>query len=380
MASKKKLLTFHSNHNRNGGRWRKQIDGKVRYFGHGDSADDIRSYRAAEQAYVEFLKKKEEQQPAEVPVSKATVEEVVERYLQGEFARAQRGEISAGSYEKTRRAAEVFTDSVGPRRRFAEITELDLDGYRDEQLALPVSPHSKKPIKPSTAKLRLDFVKSLITWAWERRLIEMPRNMRRYATVNMPKPEANPFTVEEIQQLWSSAGRLRCFMALGLNCAFGQQDISDLAWTDVDLDVGYIERPRSKTGIWARYKLWPVTIELIQAEAAKGETPGNRVFTNTSGLPLVRRWLTDNGKLKMSDCIKNLMWRNQQAQNINGGRGFYALRTTGATEIERINPLVTAMYLSHAERGQKRHYAVPNWSALDDALDELGRVFALDSF
>lgn len=67
MATKKnKLLTWHGNHNRPGGRWRKYVDGKVRYFGHGSSPDDVRSYREAERKYIEFLKKLEDVQPVDI--------------------------------------------------------------------------------------------------------------------------------------------------------------------------------------------------------------------------------------------------------------------------------------------------------------------------
>jgi hypothetical protein len=43
--------------------------------------------------------------------------------------------------------------------------------------------------------------------------------------------------------------RLRCWMVLGLNCGFGQQDIADLRCNEVDWDNGYIERERSKTKV-----------------------------------------------------------------------------------------------------------------------------------
>jgi hypothetical protein len=53
------------------------------------------------------------------------------------------------------------------------------------------------------------------------------------------------------------------------------------------------------------------------------------------------------------------------------------LRKTGATEIEKINPAVTEMYLAHVERGMKRNYAQWNWTALDEALVKLENVFDL---
>ena len=65
----------------------------------------------------------------------------------------------------------------------------------------------------------------------------------------------------------------------------------------------------------------------------------------------------------------------EEATGINGHRGFYTLRKTAASEIERINPWVTGMFLAHSRREMKKHYAMPHWDALDAALAEMGRRF-----
>jgi hypothetical protein len=57
---------------------------------------------------------------------------------------------------------------------------------------------------------------------------------------------------------------------------------------------------------------------------------------------------------------------------LESGKGFYTMRKTAATEIERIDPIVTEMFLGHVERGMKRHYAERNWDRLDAAVMELG--------
>lgn len=55
-------------------------------------------------------------------------------------------------------------------------------------------------------------------------------------------------------------------------------------------------------------------------------------------------------------------------------RGFYALRKTASSEIERIDPMATEMLLGHTERGLKRHYAECNWPRLDKAVIQLQQV------
>jgi len=70
----------------------------------------------------------------------------------------------------------------------------------------------------------------------------------------------------------------------------------------------------------------------------------------------------------------------QNKTGINGRRGFYTLRKTGASQIERINPLLTGMFLAHSPREMKKHYALPHWESLDSAIAEMGRVFGVDSW
>jgi len=48
-----------------------------------------------------------------------------------------------------------------------------------------------------------------------------------------------------------------------------------------------------------------------------------------------------------------------------------------ATEIDKIHPLVTEMFLDHAERGMKRHYAERSFRMLDEALAEMERMVGL---
>src|ERR1035437_447238 len=93
--------------------------------------------------------------------------------------------------------------------------------------------------------------------------------------------------------------------------------------------------------------------------------------------PLVHDGVVD-GVRKKTDAVKCLFWRVQQKTGINGGRGFYCLRKTAVTEIEKINPLVTEMFLGHAERGMKRHYAERSFGMLDEALGEMEGVMGVN--
>ncbi len=208
---------------------------------------------------------------------------------------------------------------------------------------------------------------------------QLPRNLRKFTNVQLPRPTVKTFTVEEVRTLWASADeRLRCFIALALNCGYGAKDISDLRVSEVNWETGVIDRDRSKTGIRQRHKLWVVTLDLLKK--LKPEMPGleGRLFQSAEGLPLVHDAFIEAVR-KKSDAVKCalLFRRCQKKTGVNGQRGFYCLRKTAATEIERINPLVTEMFLAHTEKAQKRHYAERHYGMLDTALGEMEKVFGL---
>ena len=73
------------------------------------------------------------------------------------------------------------------------------------------------------------------------------------------------FEADELRQLINAAGQpLRTMILLGINCAFGQSDISSLTITAIDLDAGWIAHPRPKTAVERRCPLWPETVEALR--------------------------------------------------------------------------------------------------------------------
>jgi hypothetical protein len=137
---------------------------------------------------------------------------------------------------------------------------------------------------------------------------------------------------------------------------------------EVDWENGYIDRERWKTKVRARYKLWPLTLQLLKEHrCSDGE---GRVLLNDDGLPLARQRIED-GKYKKCDAIKTRFDRLLRATGQNSGRGFYTLRKTGATLIEAIDPAVTSMYLSHSEKEMKRAYAQRDWARLERATETM---------
>jgi len=370
----KKVLTKSSDM-----RWRKQIDGKMRYFGKVDPKSVNRSYKDAELKYFEFLAERESKQPIEIKVAKLTVADFGERYLQSCFTRYERGEICAAWFEKIRISVCHFVNYLQTNLPLAKLDEMHLDDYRNHTLSLPISAATNKSISPWTAKSRLDVVKLMIKWGYRMALIEtLPRNLDGYAKVNIPEPIVNRFSREEINILYSAASeRTKMFMLLGLNCGFGQTDISCLLVGEVDIEESRIIRKRTKTGVHCQFALWPLTVEMLKKHGNFDGKPNDRVFLSTSGLPLVYEHFRDD-KFKRTDAVRSAFSRLMRKTGISNHRGFYSLRKTAASEIEVIDSTVCEMFLGHSEKGMKRHYAVRDWNRLDESIKKLEQIFTLN--
>ena len=369
----KRVLTKSSD-----GRWRKQIDGKMRYFGRVNPKSVNRSYRDAELRYLNFLADREVKFPVEIKISKLTVEDFGEKYLQSCYTRYERGDISATWFEKIRISVCHFIEYLQADMLLSKLNELTLDDYRNYTLSLPISTSTNKSISLWTAKSRLDIIKLMIKWGYQMALIDqLPRNLDGFSKVSIPEPTVNRFSREEIKLLYREASeRTKMFILLGLNCAFGQTDISDLRVGEVSIETGRITRKRSKTGIQCQYKLWPLTNEMLRTYGNIDGKPNDRVFLSAKGLPLVREYFVDD-KFRREDSIRRAFTRLMKKTKVPNGRGFYSLRKTAASEIEAIDPAVTEMFLAHSEKGMKRHYAERDWARMDKAILELWGILGI---
>ena len=72
----------------------------------------------------------------------------------------------------------------------------------------------------------------------------------------------------EIRQLLDIAPvQIKAMILLGVNAAFGNNDVASLPLSAIDLELGWIDYPRPKTGIARRCPLWTETVEALEAGA-----------------------------------------------------------------------------------------------------------------
>jgi integrase len=59
-------------------------------------------------------------------------------------------------------------------------------------------------------------------------------------------------------------GKMRAMILLGINCGYGNTDCAQLPQTCLDLENGWANFGRPKTGVTRRNPLWPETIEALR--------------------------------------------------------------------------------------------------------------------
>jgi integrase len=117
---------------------------------------------------------------------------------------------------------------------------------------------------------------------------------------------------------------LKAMILLGINCGFGNNDCGSLPLDAVDLDAGWINFARPKTGIDRRCPLWPETVAALRDWLTVRPEPQENadaglVFLTTGGTRYAKDESTDNPVSKETRKLFNRL-------GIDKRRSFYGLR------------------------------------------------------
>ena len=299
---------------------------------------------------------------------------VYRRFHLVQDSRYQAGEISAATVAQSCQLARQFCEFVGVHNHVDRIDESHVESYYAYQLTR-ISQFGDSKV---TCGNRFRIARAFLRWCWEQRLCEQPRNFSRLRiTCDAPAPQV--FDLAELRKLWNAATpRVRMFMAIALFTGAGQTDISEMR--KEELQGNYLVPARSKTGVPSKHWIPDWLCAVIRVHQAKH---GQLLFLNQDGAPLATREFV-NGKEKKLDAIGSVFFRLLRKCDLdNTGRKFYTLRKTGASMIEQIDPLATAIFLSHRDTDgdrMKRYYVQRDFVRLEVALRELDRRLTLGCF
>jgi integrase len=305
-------------------RWAKKIRGKMHYFGPWDAPDG---------ALAKYLEQKDALHAGRKPrpdPEGLTVKELANAFLNYKRDLLNAGELSPRTWAQYKETCVLLVEQLGKQRLVSDLGPDDFATLR-RRLA--------KRWKPLTVGNFIQRVRVVFKYAIDNDLIDRPvrygggfkRPSKKTLLLEKAKQGRKLFTREEVHRLLESASvPLRAMILLGINCGLGNADCGRLTRQALDLEQGWLDYPRCKTGMERRCPLWPETVKAIRDALAnrpehKNPADAALVFITRFG----QAWHTDTTESPISYEVGKLLRR----LDINGrqGLGFYTLRHTFRT-------------------------------------------------
>jgi integrase len=232
----------------------------------------------------------------------------------------------------------------GRDRAVASIMRKDLANFRD---------FLGKRVNATTLNNRVGNARSIFKFAYEEELIDRPvrfgeefrRPERRLLRRAKARSGRIHFHADEIRRILDVAPPvLRAMVLLGINAGLGNTDLGRLPASCIDLERGWLDYARVKTGIQRRCPLWPETISAVKAAVAsmgaakrpRDESAKGLLFATRNGMPYTREvFHADKGgkpQITLHDAISDAMKKAMQKSSVaQKGLGFYGLRRSFET-------------------------------------------------
>jgi integrase len=299
--------------------WCKKIRGRIVYFGKWEDPDG---------ALKKYLEQKDALHAGRKPranLDTFTVKDAANEFLNAKQDLVNAGELSPRTFAGYKIAADELVAHMGKSRIVADLDPQDFASLRTK-MARKWGPHR--------LGTTIQYVRSIFKHAFDDGLIPTPvrfgpgfkRPTKKTMRLHRAKQGVKLFTREEIHRLLDAAGTtLRAMLLLGINCAFGNADCGHLPLTALDLERGWVDFSRPKTGIARRCSLWPETVAALREALAKRPEPKN---TEDAGLVFVTKYGFSWAKGTTTNPVSQETKKLLNALGINGrhGLGFYTLR------------------------------------------------------
>jgi integrase len=332
------------------GYWCKKIRGKIHYFGpRFDLTDAAAAAAAADAALAEYNEKAGDLHAGKTPrpdPEGVTVKEVVNAFLIHKMDKRDAGELSARTWEKYNEVTDLVVKQLGKAHLVADLRPDDFTKLKNHMT-------QTKRWGPLRVADFVQHIRSIFKHAYDSELIDKPlrfgpgfsRPSQKTLRLHRAKQGPKLFRAEEVRKLIDVAGTpTKAMILLGINCGYGNADIAGMPLSALDLERGWADYPRPKTGIPRRCPLWPETVEALREALAKRPQPKNPehaglAFLSQRGTPVislrtaVRKARRAEGSGNRTDGLAVQFAKLMKLAGINGrkGLGFYTLRHTFRT-------------------------------------------------
>lgn len=252
------------------GRWAKKIRGKLVYFGHVEN--DVKG----EAALAKWLDEKDDLLAGRIPCVAGdglTVADLCSKFLDSKYAKLQTGELSPRSFADCKMTTDRIARVFGKKRLVDDLAADDFAELRRD---------IAKTRNPESVGNEINRIRGVFKFGTDNHLMEKAirygsdfnRPSRRVLRKVRNERERKFLEAGEIRQMIGAANvQLRAMILLGVNAGLGNSDVANLPTTAINLQAGWLDFPRPKTGIDRRCPLWPETIEAITAWLAVRPQP-----------------------------------------------------------------------------------------------------------
>jgi integrase len=313
------------------GAWQKKILGKIHYFGRWGRRINGKLVRIEGDGWKEALEiykaQADDLHAGRTPRAKGdglTIADFCNAFLTAKQRQYEAGEISRRMFDEYKATTDRLVATFGKTRLVDDLAADDFEALRDGMA---------KQWGPVRLGNEIQKVRTVFKYGFEAGLIGKPIRfgpqfkkpsasvMRRHRAKNGERM----LEADQLRQLLDKAGpQVKAMLLLGVNAGFGNHDIATLPLLALDLDAGWVNYPRPKTGIGRRCPLWPETVKALRAAVAERPAPrqdeaAGLVFVTTRG----RSWLIKGIANPVSVTVRDLM---KKAGIHHHGIGFYTLR------------------------------------------------------
>lgn len=351
------------------GRWAKVIRGKTHYFAKWDQ------WQKAEEEYLAQADDLHAGRAVRAPKAEGgpSVRDVVNAYLRAKRIKLDAGNLSPRSFADMNASCKFLVEVFGSSRAVLDLKPDDFEKLY-EKLSERKRGDSDKPVTLVTMKGEVGAVRSIFKYAFDADLIDRPIKFgpifKAPSTTELRKEEgkretkhgSRTFTAKELRLiLKNTSGQFHAMVLLGVNVAYGNNDLASLPLSALDLKGGWVEFARPKTGAPRRAKLWPETIEALREVIANRREPADLadaglVFITRLGQRWTRFSLeesTEYGKkvihTKQDDAVAKAMGKVLRTLGLKRpGLSFYSLRHSFATQAaESMDQLACDLVMGH---------------------------------
>lgn len=307
------------------GHWAKKVRGKLHYFGPWADPEGALARWDADKG--DLL---EGRTPARATEEGLTIRKLANHYLTAKKHRVDTGEVSPRTFAEYHANCKLVGDAFGLNRLVSDLTSADFEALRHR---------IGKTKGPVALKNEVQRVRSIFKFAFDQGLIQSPvrwgqgfkgpsKNVLRRLKAAQGERE---FDAADIKAMLAKAGQpMKAMILLGINCGFGNNDCAKLPLKAINLETGWVNFPRPKTGVRRRCPLWPETVAAVREALAERPAPNHE---EDAKLVFITRWGASWEMVDSDSPVSKEMRKLLKKVGITTkGVSFYALRHTFATQ------------------------------------------------